>query len=650
LEYFKKNPFIFDLLLITSLYIISYGLILINNGIFWDDWVFFDVSQQGILFNLNQRGLPWVLFPHYVFLILGDNAIVVYRFFIFISYYATTITLYLLLKENDRIDRYSRLFIILIFLVVPLDLTRISFSNFPYNLSYFLFFLGFLTFIKYAKSLSNLFRILSLSFFSLSLILFSAVISFYYIIFFYLLIFSSNIYDVSQNAFYSFHSNITVTLQNLNKEIKDYSIKSTELIDILLFILISIISLLWIFFFIFQSGLILYGYILIAILIAGIIIAIFYQFQIISFKPYLNLILNILNGSKLEKIAKKYLDFILLPFIIYFIGELIFKPYGEYINYHVTNFDVSNPLSLNIEFFQTVYYELFNYVYNFLNNIIETQFAIAILLSLYLLLIFYIIGFLNEENSKWNENLNYFAGLIFGIVCIFFAGFIFMSLLPINSFSPFLWTEWGSRHLILYPLGFSFLIVFGGTLIFKFTTVKKNLLTFFLLFLIISCAIFNVITYTNFYIDGIKQESIIENLKDNYGLFSNSSRLIIFQDNARSYNAIQRDPRYYEYSALVSRAVGDQQSLAMGKGFYDQFKGASSLKEFFTPSLSDEVYHIKNFNFSGNYSIYLIEINEGDLKPTIFTIPNLIFIKIINQSQYKYAIKEITNLRINKIN
>ncbi|VVB88559.1 Uncharacterised protein [uncultured archaeon] len=180
LNIFKKDYF-----LILILYTFAHGLILLNGGIYWDDWVLYNVDKAITIDRFWQNGAIWVGYFH-GFLLSFENGIFLYRLSVFLAFFLSALFLNSILKNIREIDSTSRFFIVLFFALFPVNSARIALITVPYALSYFLFFLGFWVVSKYSISKNIFLRFLSLpilfsSFFIKSLLIFYCLVILYII-------------------------------------------------------------------------------------------------------------------------------------------------------------------------------------------------------------------------------------------------------------------------------------------------------------------------------------------------------------------------------------------------------------------------------------------------------------------------------------
>jgi len=156
-----------DYFITTILYSLVHGLILFNDGLFWDGWAsFYHTSETGYLMFREMGGEPLrYVISH---LILFENGVFLLRIITFFSFLFSALLFYRILININEIDRFSRLIIVLFFALFPINEARISIATSLYSLSYGLFFLGFWLVCQYCKTNKYIFRVISLPIFFLS--------------------------------------------------------------------------------------------------------------------------------------------------------------------------------------------------------------------------------------------------------------------------------------------------------------------------------------------------------------------------------------------------------------------------------------------------------------------------------------------------
>ena len=156
-----------DLFIVTVVYSVAHGLMVLNNGVFWDDWAVFNQTPETLLGYIRQRD---GLFLRYLihFPLLSDFGVAIIRIIIFLSYLIATLLFYNILTYIKEIDGFSKLIIVLIFALFPINQARIAISSGLYALCYVLFYLGFWLLAIYISTKKYYLRVLSLLIFFIS--------------------------------------------------------------------------------------------------------------------------------------------------------------------------------------------------------------------------------------------------------------------------------------------------------------------------------------------------------------------------------------------------------------------------------------------------------------------------------------------------
>jgi hypothetical protein len=155
----KEHQVLFDLLLLTLIYTLAHGLMLINQGVFWDDWVIYNFDRALLSERFRQTGIGWIGYLH---LLVSWGGVSAYRAVAFASYLLAAWCVYCTLVEM-KIDRYSCFFVALIFATFPVNNARIAMIILPYSICYALFFLGFWLTAIFLKTRNRWYRAAALA-------------------------------------------------------------------------------------------------------------------------------------------------------------------------------------------------------------------------------------------------------------------------------------------------------------------------------------------------------------------------------------------------------------------------------------------------------------------------------------------------------
>jgi hypothetical protein len=161
--------------------------------------------------------------------------------------------------------------------------------------------------------------------------------------------------------------------------------------------------------------------------------------------------------------------------------------------------------------------------------------------------------------AKWRRtDSNYFL-MVFGLIAISVGAFPYMVGGHLVDISDWLiafipnFSDWNSRHQLLLPLGIS-LIVCSSLKIdsdepfnWKLSPVFSTMIAF--------CIVLNITFAQEYFLDGKKQDSIMEAMANNEDLRNSTS--ILIDDSAVRFNARGRSIRSYEWEAMLEKVFGD---------------------------------------------------------------------------------------------
>ncbi len=242
-----------------------------------------------------------------------------------------------------------------------------------------------------------------------------------------------------------------------------------------------------------------------------------------------------------------HLDYLVLPFVWFYLKIIFFKPFGFYEGYN-EQYSLFNLVKAPIK--QAL--DLFN-----LN--VSLGYVLVGLAFSFLICRFFDLhpAVKSEKGKNWNVYFIAFLALLAGLFPYWILGH-----------GP-TFTEWTSRHQLLMPLGMAILCT---ALIASLG--EKFGRAFLVLVLTISFAI-NWYNYTWFFIDWNKQKQIVSFLSRSEDV--KSADLIVFEDKEK--NALSRTYRFYEWNGLLKLATGDESKFGIcwdeyfkyASGEYDQY-------------------------------------------------------------------------------
>ncbi|WP_131739709.1 hypothetical protein [Legionella adelaidensis] len=168
------------------LYLLTNTFLLLNyQGIYWDDWVLFPPDSKITINIFKQTGNIFIGYLHVLFQKCG-NGIYVYRIVSFFTNFLTGICIYYILRQTKWLDNVSIFFIVLFFLLVPVNAAKIAIVNALPQIFVFVFYFSFLLLTIYLKGNKNFFlRVFILFLFCLSFLVESLLV-FYSLVLFYL--------------------------------------------------------------------------------------------------------------------------------------------------------------------------------------------------------------------------------------------------------------------------------------------------------------------------------------------------------------------------------------------------------------------------------------------------------------------------------
>jgi hypothetical protein len=268
----------------------------------------------------------------------------------------------------------------------------------------------------------------------------------------------------------------------------------------------------------------------------------------------LNLELKTQNFKEIAKWAMKRLDFLLIPFIFWFIKKAYYAPTKLYSGYN-QNFSIGNLLKAFSELCLDF-----------------TNFNVPVLLCILAFIALRSMPFEIETKVKINKFY-----LRLGIISTICALFPYLILGHPPTFS-----EWTSRHQLLLPFGISLLI---WVFIKKLSSLNAEIL----FKLIISASIaYNISQYSAAIIDWRKQKELIRLIRSSDEI--KNSNLIVFEDLTKTHNAFNRSYRFYEWSGLLKKSFADETRLGISYTDIKEVKNGNYLK------IKSEAFNFRDFD------------------------------------------------------
>lgn len=142
-----------------TIYTIANLFLLLNyNGIYWDDWALYN-NEYDVLLNMHIQAAGkqgYISTPiRYIFANTGDIGFFLSKVLIFLFLFCTGYFLFKVLKRFEFFSPIDRFFIVLFFIIAPLNSAKIALINFQGNLRVFVFFFAFYLVIQYLFEKEN---------------------------------------------------------------------------------------------------------------------------------------------------------------------------------------------------------------------------------------------------------------------------------------------------------------------------------------------------------------------------------------------------------------------------------------------------------------------------------------------------------------
>lgn len=169
--------------LISSIVVLMYCPVLVNQGIFWDDWTIFNMSRSGLEEEFRGAGGYYLgaFFLHY-YLQQLPNPPFWYHLLSLFSSLGSALVLLKILKRFQELSLTTWVWVVVFFTVAPFFSSKVTMICLPYVICLFLFLSAFLMLIdKVDRGKGIHFRIVTLILFFLSFIV-NSLLAFYIIV------------------------------------------------------------------------------------------------------------------------------------------------------------------------------------------------------------------------------------------------------------------------------------------------------------------------------------------------------------------------------------------------------------------------------------------------------------------------------------
>ena len=301
---------------------------------------------------------------------------------------------------------------------------------------------------------------------------------------------------------------------------------------------------------------------------------------------------NQVNQSFLIECIKK-IDFLLLPFVFFAIKITVFEPTGDYEGYN-EQYMLINLLKAPFKMFLD---------WGGLKSPIIFSIILALAINAFVRKLF-------DGEIKLFPRSSFYLFLS-GIFSFVLAGFPYWILGHVPTFS-----EWTSRHQLLFPLGGALILVSILT-----SSIISQIRLNSIVIAIALCGASNMYTYKDFYFDWQKQKELIYYLKsDDLAL---NADLVVFDDRANTFNAINRTLRFYEWNGILKYSFGNELRHGLNLDQFNDYKDGKNLKWPY----KDQLSRPKDYTRSNNPKTVLITISPNNFANYLFGKGSLIEIE-----------------------
>ena len=313
----------------------------------------------------------------------------------------------------------------------------------------------------------------------------------------------------------------------------------------------------------------------------------------------------------------KYFDFWILPFLFFAFKSIYFVPQGLYSSYYaITTEKLINSFD-SFWVFERFTMEFF--------DLLPSHFSIVGFVIFCSVLTFFV--------RKWKINLFetgavvFRKSIVFLLLGVFFLYIAMYPYLVVNT-SPSYY-DWDSRHMLLLPLGLSFVVVA------VFSTLKyKSSQSIAFIALMSFFITYNSFAYYNYLVDGLKQDSLLANIKSSEAIENNST--FIIYDETGDYDALRRTYRFYEYGGMIDQIYGGQSKFATQ---FDRRVPSKVLSTYLSADLKLKNYTIEEKEIN-------IHIKYGPSRLDIFSTFKLLVMKMYNKIEYDNAVEKLIQFEV----
>jgi hypothetical protein len=163
----RLDPAWRDRLLIGLAYALAWGALIVNRGLYWDDWTLVGRTPASVVASFTELGLPWAGYFHAAMLSLPLPGLVGHLV-TFCAYLLATLLLHAILTRIPGLSRFDALVAALTFALLPVNYARIALIDLPYGLSLLAFLAATWLLVRFAEDGGLARRLAALALFAAS--------------------------------------------------------------------------------------------------------------------------------------------------------------------------------------------------------------------------------------------------------------------------------------------------------------------------------------------------------------------------------------------------------------------------------------------------------------------------------------------------
>jgi len=146
----RADPAWRDRLLVGLAYALAWGALVVNRGLYWDDWTLVGRSTQSMVDTFTELGLPWLGYFHAGLFSLSLPGLAGHVL-VFGVYLLSSLVLHAILRRIPALSRTDALVAALTFALLPVNYARIALIDLPYGLSLLAFLAATWLLLRYLE-------------------------------------------------------------------------------------------------------------------------------------------------------------------------------------------------------------------------------------------------------------------------------------------------------------------------------------------------------------------------------------------------------------------------------------------------------------------------------------------------------------------